>query len=471
MHWSVAYLISEWVIRLIMLSYVPQRRTAAASRTWLLLIFLLPWPGLLLYALFGRIHLPRRRIEMQQRASRRIREVQAQRTTAAAEVPDLPAYFKPVLHLGQQLGDFEVSCGNSVELLIDYSGSIERLVADIDAARESVHLLFYIFEADEIGRRVGDAVGRALKRGVDCRLLLDAVGSKHALRKLAPRLRREGAEVHAMMPSGIFPRNAARFDLRNHRKVVVIDNQIGYTGSQNVVNPDFVKGYPNEELQARLTGPIVSQLQAVFLADRFFETGEPPIYKDHFPELKPTGGALAQVIPSGPGYGRENGQEFIVALLYAARERVVITTPYFVPDEAVMQALHCATLRGVEVHLVISKHANQLITQLAQRSFYEALLECGIQIHLYQPRFLHAKHLTVDQDIALLGSTNMDIRSFALNAEINLVVYDRAIVSAMRTVQDRYFANSEKLSLEVWNRRPLTQKILQNTARLADALL
>ncbi|MEI6396362.1 MAG: cardiolipin synthase [Verrucomicrobiota bacterium] len=471
MHWSLLYLCSEWLIRFVMLIYVPQRRSAAASRTWLLLIFLMPWPGLVLYALFGRIYLPKRRIEMQERASIQIREVQAQRRAATARALSLPPDLQPIAHFGQQLGDFEVCSGNSVELLTDYAGAIDRLVADIDAARQSAHLLFYIFDADATGERVGEALVRAARRGVACRVLMDAVGSKHGLRKLAPRLRSQGVEVRAMLETGFFRSSAARFDLRNHRKIAVIDGRVGYTGSQNLVNAECVKGYPNEELLARLTGPVVAQLQSVFLADHFFESGQPPDYKDHFPELADTGHSQAQLIPSGPGYGRENGQEFIVALFYAARRRVVVTTPYFVPDEPVLQAIRSATRRGVEVHMVVSMHANQLLTQLAQRSFYEILLQSGVQIHLYEPRFLHAKHLTVDDDIVLLGSTNMDIRSFALNAEINLLVYDPVVVRQMVEIQQRYFAHSVRLSAQVWKCRSLGQKVLQNSARLADSLL
>jgi cardiolipin synthase A/B len=470
MHWSLVYLCSEWVIRFVMLIYVPQRRSAAASRTWLLLIFLLPWPGLVLYALFGRIYLPRRRIEMQERASRRICEVQAQRRAVETSL-QLPSHLQPVAHLGRKLGDFEVCGGNSIEILTAYAGTIDRLIADVEAARETVHLLFYIFEADESGRRVADALARAAQRGVECRVMMDAVGSKHGLRKLAPGLRKEGVEVLAMMPGSLFRRSAARFDLRNHRKIAVIDGCIGYTGSQNIVNPAFVKGYPNEELMARVTGPVVAQLQAVFLADHFFETGQPLAYQDHFPQILASGSSPAHLLPSGPGYGRENGQEFIAALLYAAHHRVVITTPYFVPDEPVLQSIISATDRGVELHLVVSMHANQLVTQWAQQSFYEALLECGVAIYLYEPHFLHAKHITVDDDIALLGSSNMDIRSFALNAEINLVVYDPGVVSRMQEIQRRYFAHSERLSAEAWKRRSLGRKVLQNSARLADSLL
>jgi cardiolipin synthase len=178
------------------------------------------------------------------------------------------------------------------------------------------------------------------------------------------------------------------------------------------------------------------------------------------------------LVPSGPGYLRENGRELIIAMLYAAQERIVVTTPYFVPDEPFLHAICAARLRrGVEVHLVLSMHANQMITQFAQRSYYDDLLEAGIQIHLYRPRFLHAKHLTIDDEIALIGSTNMDIRSFALNAEINLVVYDRSVVCELRRLQESYFTNSERLNATAWKKRPLVDKVVQNTARLMDSFL
>jgi cardiolipin synthase len=470
MNWSLLYLASEWTIRFLMLIYVPQRRSAAASRTWLLLIFLLPWPGLALYVIFGRIYVPKRRIAMQGEASRRIREVQAQRAAGTAP-KQWPADLRPVMRLGQQLGDFEVSTGNRVELLTEYGPAIDRLIGDIDSARQTAHLLFYIFEADGTGQRVAEALGRAARRGVRCRVLMDAVGSKRGLARLGPLLRERGVEVRAMLPVGFLRHNTARFDLRNHRKLAVIDGRVGYTGSQNIVDGHFVKGYPNEELLARLAGPVVAQLQAVFLVDYYLEAGQPLADPDLFPRLDEAGASSAQVIPSGPGYGRENGQEFIVAMFYGARRRAMITTPYFVPDEPILQALISARRRGVQVQLIVSMHANQLLTQMAQRSYYESLLDAGVEIHLYEPRFLHAKLLTVDEDLALLGSTNMDIRSFALNAEINLLLYDAEVVGRLRQLQERYLAHSQSLSAADWKRRPLVQKVLQNNARLADSLL
>ena len=470
-HWSVLYLTSEWVIRFVMLVYVPQKRTAAASRTWLLLIFLLPWPGLALYAMFGRIYMPRRRLKMQERASARIKVVQAQIKARVGVTPALPEYLAHLPLLAAKLGDFEAFGGNRVELLSDYEGSIDRLLADIGAARDHVHILTYILGGDATARRFAEALKLAVKRGVTCRLMVDAVGSRAGLAVLGEELRSAGIEVVKLLPVGIFRHNAARFDLRNHRKIAVMDGTVGYVGSQNLIGPDFVPGFPNEELVARVTGPVVAQLQAVLLADRFFETDANIEAPSLFPETAAGDTLPAQVLPSGPGYNRENAEELLVAMLYAARRRVVITTPYFVPSEPFIEAMRSSARRGVDIRLIVSLHANQPFTQYAQRSYYDALLAAGIRIHLYRPRFLHAKHLTVDDSIAVLGSTNIDIRSFALNAEISLIAYDPGVVAALVAVQERYIAESDELDLAVWRTRPASQKVLQNIARLADSLL
>ncbi|TFG46680.1 MAG: cardiolipin synthase, partial [Gemmatimonadales bacterium] len=183
------------------------------------------------------------------------------------------------------------------------------------------------------------------------------------------------------------------------------------------------------------------------------------------------GGSAAQVLPSGPGYERENAQELLVHLFHLAQRRIVITTPYFVPDVPFLQALRTAVRRGVEVRLVVAKPVDKWVMGLAQRSYFDELLSAGVHIHLYRPHFLHAKHVSIDDDIAIVGSVNMDIRSFALNAEVALVVYDPAVVTAMRTVQERYFADSVELTSEAWAQRPLWLRVAQNTARLGDSLL
>ncbi|MBV9873835.1 MAG: cardiolipin synthase [Verrucomicrobia bacterium] len=455
-----------------MLLYVPQRRSASAARTWLLFIFLLPWPGLAIYAMVGRIRVPAFRRKLQEQASGQIKKAQAQIGAQIVAQPDLPAQLQIIPQQAKRLGTFEPFAGNAFEFLRDYEKSIDRLIEDIDTAKRHVHLLTYIYRTDRIGRKVADALKRAAKRGLVCRVLLDAVGSRVALNQFGPELQKSGVEVRSMLPVGLFRRKGERFDLRNHRKISVIDGTIGYLGSQNIADPTFVRNFPNEELVVRLTGPVVSQLQATFLGDHYLETEEVLDRAELFPDLKPTGDSAAQLLPSGPGYGQENGRELIISMLYEARRRVVITTPYFIPDEPFLNAICAAGRReNVQVHMVVSKHANQLISQLAQRSYYDDLLEAGIQIHLYRPHFLHAKLLTIDDHVALTGSTNMDIRSFALNAEINLLIYDRQVVEQLKVVQEDYFRNSDLLTREQWSKRSVFEKVAHNTARLMDSFL
>ena len=464
------YLLSEWLIRIAMLLYVPQRRTPSAARAWLLLVFFLPLAGLLLYALMGRIYVPRRRIALQRRASHLIRSVQSQ-MQAPPPGADFPPQLVAAADLATQLGDFRPAEGNQVELLAGYEKPLAALIADIDQASISILMLYYIFDDDTTGQRVAAALLRAANRGVECRVLMDAAGSRRGLRRLAPRLIAGGIAVRAMLPVGLFRRNVARFDLRNHRKIVVIDDSIAYTGSQNIVNAEFIPGCPNEELVVRVRGNVVLQFKAVVLADWFFETTELPSDPLALRGVEACGTTIAQVLPSGPGYGRENTKEMMIALIYSARREVIIATPYFVPDEPFLQAIIAASRRGVRVQLLLTKRSNQAVTHLAQQSYYSQLLQAGVEIALFEGRFLHAKHMAVDDRLVLIGSTNMDIRSFALNAEVSLLCYDESVMQQLHQVHAGYLAQSAKLDHVRWSRRPLRRRLLQNLARLADSLL
>jgi cardiolipin synthase A/B len=471
--WTLVYLIyviSEWVIRLIMLVFVPPRRSPAAARTWLLIIFIVPWVGLALYSLFGRTNLPRRRRPLLPLVEEQIKSARTSYFQSHSVHPELSPHLAPVVTLAQNLGDFPIVGGNHIQLLSDYDGAIARLVADIDAAQHHVHLLYYIFATDRTGNQVADALARAARRGVQCRLLLDSFGSRHSRRQLARTLAPLGIEVLELLPISLFRRNRARLDLRNHRKIAIVDGRVGYVGSQNVVDAEFKRGIIYEELVARVTGPAVRQLQAVFWADRYFETEQAGDRSEYFPAPELTGSSPAQVLPSGPTYPQQNNHRMIVSLVHNARERVVITTPYFIPEIALLVALKTAVQRGVGVHLVFSLAADQHLVGLAQRSYYQELLEAGIQIHLYKAGFLHAKHLTIDNDIALIGSSNLDIRSFLLNAELSLLIYDPQVVAELRVLQERYFAGAILLTLERWQ-PGFMARTAQNIARLVDALL
>jgi len=470
--WPFLYLLSEWAIRLLMLVVVPFRRSPEAAKGWLLFFFFLPWPALALYFLIGRSNYPRwRRRRFAQlpvvltSAIGRIREV------TSWQRPDLPANLTQAATLIENLGRFPSLGGNAAELLSDYDGTVKGLVADIDRARAHVHLLFYIFADDRTGQEVIGALTRAVKRGVECRVLIDALGSRAWAPRVVEALKAAGVSVRLVLPVGLLRHRSARADLRNHRKIAVVDGEIGYVGSQNIVDADFNPRVTNQELVMRIVGPVVLELQAVFVADWFLETEQVLDSPALFPEPHAAGEIVAQVLPSGPDYPEAGVELLVEALIHGARKRVVITTPYFIPNEALFHALETAVLRGVEVHVILSRPVDQVMVNLAQRSYYAELLEAGIEIHLYRDKLLHAKHLSVDHRVSLIGSSNIDRRSFTLNSEVSLVLFDRDLNARLREEQERYFAASDALLLKEWNRRPLMAKAVENIARLLSPLL
>lgn len=472
--WGTLYVASEWALRIGALAYVPQRRPPNAARAWLLLIFFLPWFGVLLYLLIGRAYLPRRRVRVQKQIYELIRRLAPRPASFDASLAAAAsAELQPALRLADRLSEFPVTGGNRFELLPEYDAAIDRIVAEVDGARRYVHMLFYIFEDDEVGRRVADALQRAAGRGVAVRVLMDAIGSRAGLGRLGPGLRAAGAEVVPVMPLRLWGPNAARFDLRNHRKIVVVDGACAYFGSQNIVSAHANRGMVNEELLVRATGPVVRHLHAVLLGDRFLEVGDlPPESGDLTPAPPPAVlHGLAQVVPSGPGYNEGTAEAVMIALMYGAQTRVVLTSPYVIPSEPFLGAMCSAARRGVAVDLIVDAESNKPLVQYAQQSFYDTMLKAGVRIHRHRGSFLHAKHMSVDGDVALIGSSNLDIRSFALNAEVSVLVYDRTVTAELRRVQADYLARSEHLSAEVWARRSVARRTLENLARLTDSLL
>ena len=470
---SALYYASEWVIRLVMLVVVTRRRQPNSAMAWLLVIFFLPWPGLILYMILGNYRLPKRRIEAHSPLADELAAVR-QRLGDHPNIvhPELGPELMSFVDLTERLGYMPIFGGNDAQLITETGEVIDRLVADIDAAEHHVHLLFYIWVDDATGRRVSEALARAVHRGVKCRVLVDAVGSRPMLRRLAPEMIKQGIEVQEALPVGLFRRRMARIDLRNHRKVAVIDGRIGYTGSQNIVDASYGhKDLAWRDMMVRLTGPIVLELQAVFFIDWYHETDEVLEGDDLFPDPPRTGEIPVQTLPSGPNYPTENYQRIVVAALYAARQHVIITTPYFVPDEPFLQAMQMAVLRGVEVELILPRKCDQVMVGAASRAYYDDVLEMGVKLHLYDQGLLHAKTMSVDDTVAFIGSSNFDIRSFALNFEINMLFYGPEAAAKLRAQQKQYIAESQPLTLDEWNRRPAVKKAFQNIAKLLSPLL
>jgi cardiolipin synthase len=461
----------EVLIRVVTVIYVPQRRSPAAARVWLLLILLLPLPGLIAYAAFGRIALPRGRHKLFARFEQQLHQAKRQwREGSTVEAATMPG-FTAVVQLALSLGDFPAQAGNGAELLPHSAEAIARLESDIEGARTHVHLLYYIFAPDQVGERIAAALVRAAARGVACRVLMDSVGSRAGLISLAPRLVAAGIEVTEMLPVGLLRRKAGRLDLRNHRKIAVIDGMTAHVGSLNLEVPISNGDLAVEDLVVRLTGPVASALQVVFMADRYVEREQSLPTADLFPPCAPAGTSIVQVLPSGPVYGQANFKLVAQQLIQTARRRVCLTTPYFVPDEAFLECLQTAVSRGVEVVLLVSHRSDHHIVSWAQQSYYEELLENGIVIHLYEPGFLHSKLMTIDDEVAVIGSANFDIRSFWLNNEINLLIYDAQVAAALHRIETTYIERSTTITAAMWSQRTALRRVIHNIARLADSLL
>ncbi|MEJ2704482.1 MAG: cardiolipin synthase [Sedimentisphaerales bacterium] len=469
---SVLY-IAEWIVRVAALFVVVHKRRPTAALAWLVVIYFQPWVGLVLYLMIGRHRLPWYRTRQYTRLVKRLEHLKKQFDGHPHVAhPELGLQCKAAITLAERFGSMPILDGNSVTLISDTNEVIRRLTTDIDKATKHVHMVFFIFRNDETGRRVADALKRAAGRGVQCRLLLDAVGSWSGLRFMSGDLRRAGVEVYDGLPVGFLRRRASRIDLRNHRKLVVIDGMTGYTGSQNIVDDNYGhKDLVWYDLTARLTGPIVQELQTVFLEDWNFRTNQLIDVRDVFPVPEPSGRVPAQVLPSGPNYPVESFQRLVVAVLYSAHKRVVITTPYFVPDEPFLQAMQVVAQRGVEVNLILPVKTDHPLIDMAGRAYFEELLEAGVRIFTYGNGLLHAKTITVDDSIAFLGSSNFDVRSFSLNFEINLLLYGGEATESLSRRQMDYLHNSRAVALSDWRERGSLKRIADDIAKLFSPLL
>jgi cardiolipin synthase len=458
--WSEIHDAVEWIVRIGMLGVLPFRRTPAASRSWLLLIFFLPLPGLLLFMAIGDPKFPQWRLKLF--ADMEPLRVSLKRRLNYTGEPN------EAMRLAERLGNLPPVSGNGAELMTDYPAVIDRLIRDIDAASRSVRIVSYIFADDPTGLRVIDALARASARGVACHVLIDPVGSHRWMKRTVRRLQDAGVETRAALPMRLL-RKWTRRDMRNHRKLFLIDDGIGYVGSQNIVDADFRKRITNRELVVRVSGPVVAEMQAVFLSDWYLETRvllEPEV------AIAPHAGvADLQLLPSGADSGTGAYLAMLVWLIQCSQRRVAIVTPYFIPDEGLLVAVRVAVLRGVRVEVVVSAMVDQPLVHLAQCSYYDELLASGAAIYRYKDYLLHAKLVLVDDDLAIVGSSNADIRSFQLNEEVSLLLHGSEQVLQTEQVVDQFLANSTPLHAEEWRRRGFARRFLQNIARQVSPLL
>jgi cardiolipin synthase len=369
--------------------------------------------------------------------------------------------------------------GNELVLFEHWQDVFDSLIADIDAAQRTCHLEFYIWHPGGRTDEVVEALLRARLRGVLCRVLVDDVGSRDFLRgHQALRLREAGVAVHAALRAGLLRMLFVRFDLRMHRKIAVFDGEIAYTGSLNLVDPRYFKQHSGVgqwvDAMVRVRGPIVEALGITFLGDWELEADE------GLQQLRQTGDihalpeqgtAVAQAIPSGPNVRSEAIQEILLTTIYSARRELVLTTPYFIPDEALMIALLSAARRGVQVTLVVPAKVDSRLVRVVSRAFKGELAAAGVRVAQFSGGLLHTKSITVDGEISLFGSLNLDPRSIYLNFEFTLAVHDESFTRRLRALQQTYIDDSHVLNLEQWRSRSFATRALENGARLMSPLL
>jgi cardiolipin synthase len=482
--WMIALflLLVDLSIRVFAVIVVPRNRRPSTAIAWLMAIFVLPYVGFLLFLLIGSYKLPKRRREKQHAINEFILET----TEGIERVSDddpWPPWLKSVVELNRTLGAMPLVGGNTATLVGDYNESIRQMTADVANAQRYVHVEFYILSYDAVAKPFFEALEAAAKRGVAVRVLLDHIASVRApgYRKTVAKLNSIGVKWSFMLPVQPLMGKYQRPDLRNHRKLLVIDGDLAYMGSQNMVDRSYNKrgnlkrGLQWQDLMTRLQGPIVAGLNAIFITDWYSETNELLLRETRTPPeelaVNDPDALDMQVVPSGPGFDGENNLRLFLALLYNAQERIIITSPYFVPDESMLYAITTAVQRGIEVQLFVSEIGDQALVYHAQRSYYEALLLAGVKIWMYPaPYILHAKHFTIDDEVAVIGSSNMDMRSFSLNMEVSLMVHGRSFVEDMRRVEGGYRAISRELTLAEWRKQKLRSTILDNLARLTSAL-
>lgn len=454
----------------------PQREPASRI-AWLIAAIMVPVVGVIAYLLLGEA-----RISSKRRARYRAIEAHLPHPTQNEAVRHMLAetpYAAPFA-LAETANALPPTRGNRARLSADSNSAIREMVEDIDAAQSTVHLCFYIWLADNNGFRIKDALVRAAKRGVKVRVMADALGSRGFIRSAYwIELVNAGVDARIALPIGglVWTLIRGRFDLRNHRKQLIVDNRIAWCGSQNLADPEFrVKSRyaPWVDLMTRWEGPVVQDCQFIFAADWESEHGDdisPLLCDDAEQPPLADPGIVAQVIGTGPNLPYPAMTACFTSLIHSARHELVITTPYFVPDEQLICALLDAARRGVQTTMILPQRNDSRIVANASRSYYDEMIAAGVQLFEYRPGLLHAKTMVVDGAVALIGSANLDRRSFELNFENNILFADAGFVGEIRARQDEYLAGSDRVTSDAVAKDGVLRRLLQNLLATLSPLL
>ena len=469
--WSlVAGLFVMWTLAMAIV-IVQERRSPAATIAWLLVLAFLPIAGWVIYRLIGPLRLERRKLR--RRLTRKLVE---EATAALWEIE----HCAP-MHHREQIARVAIAAGeapplraSALELYTEGQAKYRAVAEAIEAARHHVHLEYYIWENDHIGRRLRDQLAARAQAGIEVRLLVDDTGSIGARRRFFDPLVAAGAQVARFNPVSLLEIRRRRADFRSHRKIIVCDGKVGFTGGINVADTETAE-FSGErawrDTHLRLEGSAVRVLQRVFAEDWFYATGkELASSETYFPTPSAPDGEIVQIVSSGPDFDAFAIHKMFFTAINRAETRVWLTTPYFVPDDAILHALVSAAMRGIDVRVIAPAQGDSRLVDLAARSYFPDLLAAGARVYEYQPRFIHAKTFVIDDDIAIIGTANLDNRSFRLDFEVAAVVYGAAMNDRLAAVFQADLAHCCEIDRQAphpafWTR------LGQSAARLFSPLL
>ncbi|MFS1438609.1 cardiolipin synthase [Shewanella sp. 10N.286.48.A6] len=475
---AIVGVVLYWLILgVVAIRIVIKRRSIGVSFSWLLIIYFLPFVGVFAYLLFGELHLGKTRSNRSKAMYKPYAEWFKALYEHNAHKPESQSHYAiPISHLCDTQLRIPSLTANEMVLKHTTDDILNSIISDINKAKNCIHMEFYIWHPGGLADEVANALIAASQRNVAIKLLLDAAGSRHFFKSSWPKLMTDaGIKVVPALIVSPLRMLFRRMDLRLHRKIVVIDNTVGYTGSMNLVDPKYFKQSSEVgewiDMMVRITGPVVPVINTVSSWDWEVETNE-----RFLPEQPPAAesthtSSLVQVIPSGPGMPEDVIHQVLLQSLYQARTRIVITTPYFVPSEYLLVALVTAALRGVDVNIIIPRRNDSTMVKWASSSFFTELLNAGIKVHQFNGGLLHTKSVLIDDEHCLIGTVNMDMRSLWLNFELTLAVDDVKFANKLQQLQQSYINDSKQLSLEEWNQRPWYKRVIEQVFYLFSPLL
>ena len=482
--WQTIGLIIDYSIKLVAIGFVPENRRPSSSNAWLLVILALPYLGLPLFLSMGSPYINQRRHRVQEAATQQIINVHKNVPDYPEGVVNLNPELASVIKLNRTLTAMPAVTGTNHGVHSNYEEIIAAMARAVDKAKHYVHVEIYIVAWDNTTDVFFRALARAVQRGVKVRLLLDHIGSRKypGFHKLGRRLDAIGVEWYLMLPLLPLRWRWRRPDLRNHRKMLIIDGERGFLGSLNMIDSSYLmpknirEGRHWVDVMVELSGPVIASMNTIFAVDWLMESDELlEIVDQVHPEIDRDQVNVVQLVPSGPGYSTEPNLRMFNSIIHHAKERLVMCSPYFIPDESMLEAVTSACYRGVQVELLVSEQADQFAVGHAQSSYYQALLEAGVRIYLYKaPYVLHSKYVLADPDspdaVGAVGSSNMDMRSFGLNYEVSLMITRGNIIAQLDDLTNEYLRNSTELTLDEWNNRSYARRYVDNIMRLTSAL-